>query len=87
MPKTKLCGVPTKDRYCGEYPDREAGEGFCKAHTRDWRKSAEFQEAKKDSAVAFAASLRIPKMLAAALRPFKKKWMKRLATEFDGEES
>jgi hypothetical protein len=83
----KLCGVPTKDRYCEEFPNRETGDGFCEAHTRDWRNSAEFQEAKKDPAVAFAASLRIPKMLTAALRPFKKKWMKRLAAEFDGEES
>jgi len=40
----------------------------------------------RDDGVAFAAGLRSPALLRSALRPFKKKHLKRLAKEMDGED-
>lgn len=78
---SKPCGVPDDDRYCEDPKDTEMGEGFCTRHSYEWRKSPEFQEAKKDERVIFAAQLGVKSMLTAALRPHKKRWLKRVGGE------
>jgi hypothetical protein len=72
------CPVIDSDGECVEPKDTGLGDGFCTAHSRSWRQSAEFREAAKDKAVIFAAQLRIPSLLNRALRPHKKRWLKRM---------
>lgn len=79
MPK----GCPVIDEHgeCINAKDKEMGDGFCTDHSYAWRRSEEFRAAMRDESVLFVAGLRIPSMLRSALRPFKKKWLKRIAAE------
>lgn len=77
----RACGVPSGGRECVEPIDKEMGDGFCTAHSQEWRQSTEFRAATKDEAVGFAAGLRIKSMLTTAMRSHKKRWLSRLAKE------
>lgn len=77
----KGCKVFDKAGECISAVDKDMGDGFCADHSNEWRRSAEFRAATKDESVIFAAGLRIPSLLRTALRPFKKKWLARMARE------
>ncbi len=77
----KPCKVLDASGDCINPVDKDMGDGFCTGHSEEWRRSPEFDEAARDDGVRFAAGLRAPSLLKAALRPFKKKWLKRMATE------
>lgn len=72
-----VCGVAD----CVEPKDSDFGEGFCSSHSQEWRRSAEFREAMRDDAVVFAAGLRVPSLLRTALRPHKRRWVKRITAD------
>lgn len=84
MPKP--CGVPTSRGECDEPKNRAMGDGYCTSHSYEWRRSEAFQEAARDESVRFAAGLRVPSLLNRVLRPFKKRWLKRVAAAFAKDE-
>jgi hypothetical protein len=75
------CRVVDKAGECVNPVDKEMGDGFCTDHSYEWRRSDEFHATMRDDGVILAASLRAPKLLSHALRPFKKKWLARMARE------
>lgn len=85
MPRSSSCPFADSNRQCEEPKDKALGDGFCTRHSYLWRQSTEFREAAKDDAVAFSAQLRIPSMLTTALRPHKKRWLKRMSASDERE--
>lgn len=81
MARLTACGMGDG---CVDPIDQKMGDGFCTRHSYAWRRSEEFRQSIRDDGVILAAQLRAPKFLRSALRPFRKRWVKRMQSE--GEE-